>query len=68
MFQNMFSSILTYMTPPTRYQINDRTLLQEVLISEGGYAYVYRVSDISNTAQKYALKRIRLGVKFDHSF
>lgn len=46
---------LTYGSP--RYQIGDFSVDQKELISEGGYAYVYRAVE-TTTSQEFALKKI----------
>ncbi len=46
----------------TTYTIGEYRVVVEDKISEGGYAYVYRVHD-ATTGQKYGLKKILLHVR-----
>lgn len=47
--------------------INDYTVVEERLLSEGGYAYIFQVHDWADPSKKYALKKIRIGVRlFSH--
>ncbi len=54
----MFSG---WFTNTTVYEIGSYKVAEEEKISEGGYAYVYRVND-TRTGQKYGLKKILLHV------
>ena len=56
MFSGWFASTTTY-------EIGAYQIEEEEKISEGGYAYVYRVHDIK-TGQKYGLKKILLHVLY----
>lgn len=58
----MFSGFTGWFsTTTTTYEIGPYKVIEEEKISEGGYAYVYRVRD-AKTDQKYALKKILLHV------
>jgi len=54
MFSGWFNNTVTY-------EIGPYSVVEEEKISEGGYAYVYRVRD-QKTGQKYGLKKILLHV------
>lgn len=61
--QKMFSGLASWFsTTTTTYEIGSYTVIEEEKISEGGYAYVYRVRDAA-TGQKYGLKKILLHVR-----
>jgi AP2-associated kinase len=57
--QNVFaSSNSNSSNNPTKFKINGKDYYQEKLIAEGGYGYVYLVSD--NNSKKYALKKMNI--------
>ncbi len=69
MFKNIMNTMKSYVVAPTKHKINAYEVVEELLIAEGGYAYVYRVSDMSNPQAKYALKKINIIVTFSyHSY
>lgn len=49
-------------TPGSKIAINGKTYIEERLISEGGYGYIYLVTEPSTSIQ-YALKRINISTK-----
>jgi hypothetical protein len=58
----MFSGLTGWFsTTTTTYEIGPYKVIEEEKISEGGYAYVYRVRD-TKTGKKYGLKKILLHV------
>lgn len=57
----MFSGLTGWFATTTTYEIGSYSVIEEEKISEGGYAYVYRVRD-ATTGQKYGLKKILLHV------
>jgi len=50
-----------FSTTTTTYEIGPYKVIEEEKISEGGYAYVYRVRN-AETGEKYGLKKILLHV------
>jgi hypothetical protein len=63
MFQSILGNVQSLFKGANRqYQINNFEVTEEELLSEGGYAYIYRVHETQNTSKKYALKKIRIAV------
>lgn len=47
-----------------KFIINEYSVIVEKLLSEGGYAYVYRVHDEKKPDSKYALKKMIIQVRY----
>ena len=63
MISNIFSNVKNMLGSSKNYNINEYHVVEEELISEGGYAFVYRVSDVKDKQSKFALKKMILQVK-----
>jgi len=51
MFQSVLTNVSSFLiSPKTQHTIDTYTVVEEKLLSEGGFAYVYRVHDIKNPA------------------
>ncbi|CDW85463.1 protein kinase domain containing protein [Stylonychia lemnae] len=61
MFQNLLGGITSMLKGQGKiYVVQNYTLVEEALLSEGGFAYVYRVHELNDPSKKYALKQIRI--------
>eukprot|EP00347_Sterkiella_histriomuscorum_P014079 403362242 len=62
MLQNLFTGVssMIFGGQSRQYQLNNYTLIEDQLLAEGGYGYVYQVHELNNPQQKYALKRIKI--------
>ena len=62
MISNLFSNVKSILGSAQTYSIGEYNVVEEALISEGGYAFVYRVSDVKDKSARYALKKMILQV------
>lgn len=66
MVQKEFKNIVSNLNPgeqESKIKINDKEYVEDKLIAEGGFGYIYQIHSPGHKEQKYALKRINIADK-----